>query len=146
MDIPDQLNELGYTIVSGLRRTLITLTAYGEAVTTDAQNKTHLIKLVDGTVSVIPSDVPAHKFGMVQGVIIKLDTPAQLTPKEFKAMYKSKGWASLELAARWRLTREHMSRITNNPERGLSWDDSVRGLEAKPARRTPRTRKKPGSE
>lgn len=50
------------------------------------------------------------------------------TPEEFKAEYRRKGWTGKELAKRWDKSPEWISKIGNDPERDLHWDDAVRGL------------------
>ncbi|MDN4882411.1 hypothetical protein, partial [Escherichia coli] len=56
------------------------------------------------------------------------DRPARMTPAEFKAAYKSKGWTGRLLAERWSYSVAWISKVGNDPERDQIWDDAVRGL------------------
>ncbi|GGM26264.1 hypothetical protein GCM10009425_41180 [Pseudomonas asuensis] len=51
-----------------------------------------------------------------------------MSPAEFKQSYRSKGWTSKALAARWNLSESWVSQLTNNPSRASHWNDAVRGL------------------
>jgi len=51
-----------------------------------------------------------------------------MTPAEFKAAYKSKGWTGRLLAERWSYSVAWISKVGNDPERDQIWDDAVRGL------------------
>jgi hypothetical protein len=51
-----------------------------------------------------------------------------LSPAEYKALIKNKGWTICAIAKYWEKTPEWMSKIAANPERGLHWDDALRGL------------------
>ncbi|MBA1250213.1 Uncharacterised protein [Pseudomonas luteola] len=53
---------------------------------------------------------------------------AQMTPLEVKSFIKQKGWTGRALAARWGKSETWVSKIINNPERDLAWDDAIRGL------------------
>ncbi len=53
---------------------------------------------------------------------------AQMTPLEVKSLIKQKGWTGRALAARWGKSGTWVSKIINNPERDLAWDDAIRGL------------------
>ncbi|MDU9402630.1 hypothetical protein RTH46_09010 [Pseudomonas sp. zfem004] len=55
----------------------------------------------------------------------------RMTPSEFKAEYRRRGWSGKDLAARWNKHPNSLSRIVNDPLRDLHWDDAVRGLEQK---------------
>jgi hypothetical protein len=52
----------------------------------------------------------------------------QLTPDEFKAEYRRRGWTNRALASRWVKSESWLSKLARNPNRGLHWDDAVRGL------------------
>lgn len=52
----------------------------------------------------------------------------RLTPDEFKAEYRRRGWTGRALAARWGKTPVWISKIVNDPERDAHWDDAVHGL------------------
>lgn len=54
--------------------------------------------------------------------------PPPLSPAQFKALAKFKGWRYTELAARWGLQPETVSAIARNPERQVRYDDMLRGL------------------
>jgi len=56
------------------------------------------------------------------------DRPARMTPAEFKAAYKSKGWTGRLLAERWSYSVAWISKVGNDPERDQIWDDAIRGL------------------
>jgi hypothetical protein len=51
-----------------------------------------------------------------------------MTPDEFKAECKRKGWTGKALAVRWSKSEAWISRIGSDPERDFHWDDAVRGL------------------
>lgn len=53
---------------------------------------------------------------------------ATLSPDEFKAHYKGKGWTGLALAAHWDKGREWVSRVSNDANREQHWNDAVLGL------------------
>lgn len=52
----------------------------------------------------------------------------RLTPEEFKAEYRRRGWSGKDLAAHWGKHPVSLSKIVNDPERARHWDDAVRGL------------------
>ena len=54
----------------------------------------------------------------------------RLTPDEFKAVFKQRGWTGKSLAARWEVSEAWISKIAQNPQRAAHWDDAVRGLPA----------------
>lgn len=69
-----------------------------------------------------------------EGVEInQLDTSTvrPMTAKEFKAEYRGRGWSNKELAVRWKKHPNSLSRIVNDEDRDLHWDDAVRGLTPK---------------
>jgi len=51
-----------------------------------------------------------------------------LTPVEFKAEYKRRGWTGRALSRRWGKSEAWISKIGSDPERDMHWDDAVRGL------------------
>ncbi|WP_206047335.1 hypothetical protein [Noviherbaspirillum denitrificans] len=53
---------------------------------------------------------------------------SRLTPEQFKALARYKGWKFTMLAARWGVTPEWISEISRNPERDLRYDDALIGL------------------
>lgn len=56
------------------------------------------------------------------------EVPVPLTPLEFKAELKRRGWTGRALALRWGKSETWISKLTNEPERGAHWDDALRGL------------------
>lgn len=52
----------------------------------------------------------------------------RLTPSQFKAEYRQRGWTGKELAARWGKHPVSLSKIVNDPDRPAHWDDAVQGL------------------
>lgn len=59
----------------------------------------------------------------------------KLTPDEFKAESRRKGWSFRALAVRWGKSETWISKIANNPDRDKHWDDAVIGLPKKPEKR-----------
>lgn len=55
-------------------------------------------------------------------------TDPRLTPAEFKAEYRNRGWTGLTLAARWGRTPVWMSRVGKKEDRDAFLDDAVMGL------------------
>lgn len=53
---------------------------------------------------------------------------ARLTPEQFKALVKWKGWSYRELAERWGITSVWMSNVARNAERPAHYDDALVGL------------------
>ena len=53
-----------------------------------------------------------------------------MSPDEFKAETRRRGWTFRALAARWGKSETWVSKIANNPERDKHWDDAVNGLPA----------------
>lgn len=52
----------------------------------------------------------------------------RMTPEEFKAEYRRKGWTGRSLALRWEKSVAWISKVGNDPARDPLWDDAVRGL------------------
>lgn len=52
----------------------------------------------------------------------------RMSPDEFKAEYRRKGWTGRMLSERWEKSVAWISKIGNDPEREPHWDDAVRGL------------------
>jgi hypothetical protein len=59
----------------------------------------------------------------------------RMTPKEFKAEYKRRGWSGKEVALHWEKHPCSLSRIINDTDRRPHWDDAVRGLVQKQLRK-----------
>ena len=51
-----------------------------------------------------------------------------MTPNEFRAEMKRKGWTFVELAERWCLSANWLARVATRVDRPRYWDDAVRGL------------------
>jgi hypothetical protein len=54
--------------------------------------------------------------------------PARITPADFKALIRQRGWQMADAAARWAIQPETLSRVAADPERETRWDDLVRAL------------------
>jgi len=52
----------------------------------------------------------------------------RLTPDEFRAEFKQRGWTGRALAFRWNISEAWISKLASNCEREPHWDDAVRGL------------------
>ncbi len=52
----------------------------------------------------------------------------RLSPVEFKALFRKRGWTGKTLALRWEVSEAWISKILKNPDRAPHWDDAVRGL------------------
>lgn len=59
---------------------------------------------------------------------MSLDRISRLSPEQFKALAKYKGWKLKMLAERWGVTPEWMSNISRDPQRDLRYDDALIGL------------------
>ena len=57
-----------------------------------------------------------------------MSTEKRLTPDEFKAEFKRRGWTGRALATRWGKSETWISKIAGNPARDQHWDDAVLGL------------------
>lgn len=55
----------------------------------------------------------------------------RLSPEEFRALVRSKGWTYRALAERWGVTEGWVSKVANNPDRPIEWDDKARGIPVK---------------
>lgn len=55
-------------------------------------------------------------------------TTKRMTPDEFKAEIQRRGWKYIDLAERWDVSDNWISKIARNENRALHWDDAVRGL------------------
>ncbi|WP_060515434.1 MULTISPECIES: hypothetical protein [Pseudomonas] len=78
---------------------------------------------------------------------MKLENEVQLkqpllTPAEFKAEYKARGWNGRQLAIRWGKTAVWISKVVNDLDRDPHWDDAVRGLPNIVITKKPRAKKK----
>ncbi|HBT6174358.1 TPA: helix-turn-helix transcriptional regulator [Klebsiella pneumoniae] len=67
-------------------------------------------------------------------------TAAPLSPQEWRALLRAKGWKQKDLARRWNVSETWISKLANNPDRGTHWNDACRGLPDMRARRTARGR------
>jgi len=56
--------------------------------------------------------------------------PARLTPSDFKALIRQRGWQMADAAARWAIQPATLSRVAADPDRETRWDDLVRALPA----------------
>lgn len=54
--------------------------------------------------------------------------PTRLTPAQFKAQIRLRGWQMADAAARWAIQPATLSRVAADPERETRWDDLVRAL------------------
>lgn len=52
----------------------------------------------------------------------------RLTPDQFKEAFKVRGWTGKTLAERWGKSATWISKIANNQNRDVHWDDAIRGL------------------
>lgn len=51
-----------------------------------------------------------------------------MSPDEFKAEVRRRGWTFRALSVRWGKSETWVSRIANNPNREEHWNDAVNGL------------------
>jgi hypothetical protein len=66
------------------------------------------------------------------GIASEVFTP--LTPHQFRAVVKTRGWTFAEVAQRWGVTPERVSQIANQPDkRAPHWEDALFGLPHKRA-------------
>jgi hypothetical protein len=56
--------------------------------------------------------------------------PPKLSREAFKALIEQRGWRMADVACRWSIRPEHLSRIAADEDRDLKWDDLVRSLPA----------------
>ncbi|MBJ2288241.1 hypothetical protein JFT66_29295 [Pseudomonas sp. MF6755] len=54
--------------------------------------------------------------------------PPTLSRAAFKALIEQRGWRMADVACRWSIRPEHLSRIAADEDRDLKWDDLVRSL------------------
>lgn len=59
-------------------------------------------------------------------------TQKPYSPDELRALIKWKGWSHKQLAAYWNISQVHVSRIINDPDRAVHWNDAVVGLPRHP--------------
>ncbi|MBN3729349.1 hypothetical protein [Burkholderia sp. Tr-20390] len=52
----------------------------------------------------------------------------QLSPDEMRAVIRAKGWSHAELAKYWEISTVYLSRLINNGQRRIHWNDAVEGL------------------
>lgn len=56
-------------------------------------------------------------------------TPLKLmTPNEFRAELKRKGWTYVELGERWSISANWLAKVAAREDRPRYWDDAIRGL------------------
>lgn len=53
---------------------------------------------------------------------------SRLSPDEFKAEVKRRGWTYRAVALRWEVSENWVSKIARDENRAIHWDDAVRGL------------------
>lgn len=53
---------------------------------------------------------------------------SRMSPDEFRAEVKRRGWTYRALAIRWDVSETWVSRTARTPDRPQHWDDAVRGL------------------
>ncbi len=51
-----------------------------------------------------------------------------MSPAELKALIASRGWSMANLAWRWQISPEHMSRLIADRDRPTHWEDAARGV------------------
>lgn len=51
-----------------------------------------------------------------------------MTPTEFKDEVRKRGWSYKDLAERWDVTANWISKTARNEDRAPYWNDAVRGL------------------
>lgn len=51
-----------------------------------------------------------------------------MTPNEFRAEIKRKGWTFVELGERWCMSANWLAKVAARADRPRYWDDAVRGL------------------
>lgn len=73
-------------------------------------------------------DAERERPALVGREVEPLKVVERMTPEEFKAEYRRKGWTGRDLAERWHKSVTWISKIGSDPERDLHWDDAVRGL------------------
>lgn len=56
--------------------------------------------------------------------------PPKLSRDAFKAFIEQRGWRMADVACRWAIRPEHLSRLAADEDRDLKWDDLVRALPA----------------
>lgn len=54
--------------------------------------------------------------------------PPKLSRAAFKALIEQSGWRMADVACRWSIRPEHLSRIAADEDRDLKWDDLARSL------------------
>ena len=59
---------------------------------------------------------------------LKLLRPALLPPDAFKELIRQRGWRMADVAVRWNVRPETLSRIAADAEREFRWDDLARAL------------------
>jgi hypothetical protein len=59
---------------------------------------------------------------------LEIKSSSQLSPEQFKAIAKYKGWQYTQLASRWDVTPVWISALARNPNRPIRYDDALLGL------------------
>lgn len=54
----------------------------------------------------------------------------RLSPERFRQVITSRGWRMSDVAWRWQISPEHLSRLMADRDRASHWDDAVLGLPA----------------
>jgi hypothetical protein len=54
--------------------------------------------------------------------------PPRLSPVDFKALIRQRGWRMADAAVRWDVRPETLSRVAADSQREIRWDDLVRAL------------------
>lgn len=62
--------------------------------------------------------------GLMQGSNVRL------SPERFRQVITSRGWRMSDVAWRWQISPEHLSRLMADRDRASHWDDAVLGLPA----------------
>lgn len=53
---------------------------------------------------------------------------SRLTPGAYRRHIERSGWRLVDVAYRWGITENYLSRLIADPDRAAHWDDAVRGL------------------
>lgn len=68
----------------------------------------------------------ANKAKISRGLLLL--RPGKLLRDDFKQLIAQKGWRMADVACRWSIRPEHMSRIAADESRDIKWDDLARAL------------------
>ena len=80
-----------------------------------------------------PKKTPGAKATTTQrgrrpGTTPRKQAPGCMTPEQFRDEIFRRGWKITEVAKRWGMGGNWLYKLIANTERGLRWDDAVRGL------------------